>query len=165
MKQLELITDYRRIKMFGQGYTPIENLQLEDGYYECRICGVQNVEKNGYMIREVALKYLGLSENAKPNVLSFFERPTDPEKAKGWDLRMTNFFDSFGIQRGNFELGAWHGKTGTVQIVTNKKNPQYKDVYPYVDRTKATYEAPQPVQHTAQPAQNYDAAPIPDAIW
>jgi hypothetical protein len=52
-----------------------------------------------------------------------------------------------------------------VQIVTNKKNPQYKDVYPYVDRTKPTYEAPQPVQHTAQPAQNYDAAPIPDAIW
>lgn len=140
--------------MFGQGYTPIESVQIEDGCYESRISGVKTVERNGYQIREVTLKYLGLPENAKPNVLSFFERPTDPEKAKGWDLRMTNFFDSFGIQRGNFELGAWHGKTGTVQIVTNKKNPQYKDVYPYVDRSQKPTES-------VAPSQQYDEAPVP----
>lgn len=150
--------------MFGQGYTPVESVQIEDGCYEARIVEVKNAERNGYKIREVTLRYFGLPENTKPNILSFFERPTDPDKAKSWDLRMTNFFDSFKIQRGNFELGAWISKTGTVQVVANKKNPQYKDVYPYVDRTKPTYEAP-PVQHTAQPAQTYDAAPIPDAIF
>lgn len=146
--------------MFGQGYTPVESVQIEDGCYEARISGVKNVERNGYMIREVTLKYLGLPDNAKPNVLSFFERPTDPEKAKGWDLRMTNFFDSFGIQRGNFDLNAWISRTGSVQVVTNKKNPQYKDVYPYVDRM----QKPIPQQEQAS-AQQFDAAPIPDAIW
>lgn len=49
--------------MFGQGYTPVESVQIEDGVYEAKIVNVQNVERNGYMIREVTLKYLGLPEN------------------------------------------------------------------------------------------------------
>lgn len=146
--------------MFGQGYTPVESVQLEDGVYDVRIVRVGNVKRNNFDIREVEVQYRE-HPNAKPNILSFFERPLDAEKAKAWDLRMTKFFDAFNIQRGNFEIPAWHGKVGKVQVVTNKKDPRYKDLYPYAERGQ-----PQVPSTPAQQAPQYqDEAPIPDAIW
>lgn len=140
---------------FGAGYTPAESQQLEAGKYRARITGVEFVNRGGYDVMDIHFQVSG-KPNCKPDRMSYFDRPMDPEKAIGWDLQLTRFFDAFGIQRGNFNCNEWRGKIGQIIVSVNKKNPQYMDVYPYVEK------APSQQNNTPQNSsgQQYNAPPV-----
>lgn len=175
---------------FGDGYKPIESNKLEVGEYFARIDKTTYEQtKNGTPYLAVYVSIKGI-KNARPNVLTFYDRPyVDIKAQEKWDEQMTEFFDAFHLQRGNMDINSWLGATGWVRCVPQKAHPEYKVLYPLKKVPKPTdqkanapqAQAPQaqgqmangtsqpqaPSQAQAQKAQAYDEwgeppAPIND---
>lgn len=156
-----------------EGYTPRESMQLENGEYRFRIRGVSQERYNsgGYYLK-ITCDVSG-HPGAVPNVLTYNERPRlGTYKANGnpveqkdldrWDRDMTVFFDSFGINRGDFETAHWIGKIGNGRVnwqydphEPDKKSKKYKEITLFVKKDAA------PAGQTPQPVQPAPVAPPP----
>lgn len=143
--------------MFGQGYTPKENLQLAEGKYSARIIKTEYFTRNGYSGLDVFIEIDG-KRGYKPDKITFFDRPVEQQKAEGWDFQMTKFFDAFGIQRGNFNVDTWRGRTGTVEIAPQKSNPKYMVAFPVVEH-EVKQQQPQP--QASHDPEHFDDDGIP----
>lgn len=123
---------------YGFCYQPVDSFQLQDGIYEAKIT---KVEKN---VSAQNKKYITIffcvagNEKSIPNRWSNFDRPTEgfgkftvEEAQHMWDKTFTKFFDSFSIQRGNFDFDSWVGKTGKITVRQQKNNDNFKEIVPY----------------------------------
>lgn len=119
---------------FGYGYQPLESNSLPAGIYQARITKCEYRDAKGYTILDVYVDIQG-HPNAKPDRFSFFDRPgnNEPDKQRGWDYSMTQFFDSFHINRGDFNILNWRGRNGFVRVV-QRKDSNYMDMYPYLPK-------------------------------
>lgn len=112
---------------FGEGYYPVESNQLKEGVYKARIIGVGPKVKDGYEWMEVQLD-ISRHPGCQPNKIIMNYQPTQAPSYGGtladamtsWNKKMTIFFDSFGIQRGNFQTQTWIGKIGYVECKKQK---------------------------------------------
>jgi hypothetical protein len=108
---------------YGEGYQERESAFItSEGDYEITLGQPQDkyVEQLYANVREVPVTIKGYPES-NPKSWTFFERPdSDPDRIAQWDRNMTTFFDSFGIQRGDFDASHWVGKSGMVHIGKDK---------------------------------------------
>lgn len=156
---------------FGAGYRPVEGFnKLEAGIYEARIVEAKGIDNNGKKHIEVALVYNNQPLNSIPNKANVWDCPTQPlgkmdmEKTTDmWCQQMTQFFDSFGITRGDFHFAGWVGKVGKVTVRPQHNKPQYKEVVLYETsyETKKTDKKPDQVSalETAFDGMGFAVAP------
>lgn len=141
---------------FMSGYTPVEAMVLDNGEYQATITKVERAfygNSNEYW--KVSLTVDG-KKGYSPNSYVINSRPVlnapmangktvDETMVKRWDREMTTFFDSFGIQRGDYTLeGAiqrWTGKRGYVKVAEqydpaepDKKSKRFKQFFPFVPK-------------------------------
>lgn len=134
---------------YGQGYRPVEKAKtLADGQYTAKILKIEpTATKDGsgqYLKVTVAVKD---NPGALPNQSYLYDRPstsigtmTLEQSQEMWDRNMTQFFDSFQIQRGNFDFGTWVNKVGTITIRPQRNKPQYKEIVLYPVEAKKEKE-------------------------
>lgn len=140
--------------MFGSNYTPVETVpMLEPGIYTAKIIKAETTNGNygEQKLVEVTIKD---HKGCNPRLFYLNDEPTQGfgsftvEQAREmWCRNMTQFFDSFKIQRGNFNEKSWVGAVGTVTVRPQKKNPQYMEIVPY----EAKQRKPQ-AENAAAPA-------------
>lgn len=134
---------------FGQGYTPREAEKLAPGEYYAKILGTRMEQtKKGTPYLAV---YLSIKDHphARPNVLSFYDRPYVGQKEiERWDEKWTEFCDAFGLAREvprEIVRTLYQGHTGWVRCVPQKNAPEYCNLYPMVKRPeKASDQVPPP---------------------
>ena len=140
---------------FGMGYTPVEQLVLDDGEY---FCCIQRVEEkkynNGHDFVEVVVNVKNMPGynpntfviNTRPEIGTYKSNgePITDKDCKKWDNQMTKIFDAFGIERGNFNFVSWRGKTGwcrcSPQYDKNEadhKSKQFKQLVPFVKKDES----------------------------
>lgn len=124
--------------MFGEGYEPVEGgKKLEDGIYEAKIVKAEGFNGNygAYVKCTVQVKD---NPNAMPNLFFINDSPkqgagnyTKEQLHEMWCKSTTAFFDSFKIQRGNFNINQWVGAVGKVTVRPQKARPEYSEIVPY----------------------------------
>lgn len=131
---------------FGSDYKAEEfsnSVRLDDGNYGAKIVKTEGVEKNGNKFIRVEFEVNG-NPNAWPNTYYIFD---SPKEAKGsmtleqmksmWNKKMTAFFDSFKIDRGNFDFRTWAGKTGEVTIQSRWDDSSKSELVAYKTKPRA----------------------------
>ena len=135
--------------MITSGYYPVESSQvLPDGIYRMKIqkCEEKKFPSgDGYI--EVTMSVYQ-HNGATPNRLFLTEAPivgkmksngqtVSQEDFERWCREFTQFFDCFGIERGNFNTASWKGKDGFCKVAPqydakepDKKSKKYKCLYP-----------------------------------
>lgn len=146
---------------FGTGYTPVEaSSGLDVGDYRAKIVNLTvDHYNNGNQFLNVVVEIEGHA-GCLPNTIVLNDRPVlGTVKASGyavedkdvekWDKAMTRFFDSFGINRGDFNMKNWQNKVGTVHCdwqydptEDDKKSKKYKQLTPIVRKGNAPSVAP-----------------------
>lgn len=127
--------------MFGQGYIAEEfsnKVKLDDGNYKAKIVKTEGVETpTGKKYIKIEFVVNG-NPNAFPNIFNMFDQPTEAKGTvslddlkHGWNKKTTAFFDSFGIERGNFDFRTWVGKEGEVTVQAQYSKPEYSEIVPY----------------------------------
>ena len=144
--------------MFGADYQEREyNQFVGEGDYIVRLGMPQDIERAGYHIREIPIEIKG-HRGYGPDKWSIFDADTsDEEKYDNWNKAMTRNADAFGIQRGDFALSSWRGKTGVVHIGKDSKG-YMKVLWAIVQETPTTSQ-PAQVQKQAAPAKKIDEFP------
>jgi hypothetical protein len=110
---------------------------LECGNYRAKITKAELKKGNygDYIQAEVEVEG---HPNCNPHIFLLNDRPTQgygsltaEQLQKMWDRNLTQFFASFAIPEGDFELSHWVGKVGDITVQQQKKNTQYNEIVPY----------------------------------
>lgn len=121
---------------FGEGYMPSEGpKKVAEGKHNAKIVNVEG-KTNQYGLSVWVTVSIDGETYVTPNLFILSNRP---ESALGsmtleqsqalWDRNMTNFFDNFGISRGNFKISEWVGHSGIIEVRQQKKKPEYNEIY------------------------------------
>lgn len=73
-------------------------------------------------------------------------------EGRNFNAISTAFFDTFGIERGNFIFNSWIGHKGTIKI-TLKQKGEYTNMVPHYLVNEDGFVVPQQGQQMQQPAQ------------
>jgi hypothetical protein len=125
---------------FGDNYRPEERAhpeQVPEGDYMIALGMPVDGDWNGQPVRDIEIRikdYPGY----KPDKWRIFDDTSDMEKR---NARMTEIFDAFGIQRGDYRPQSWMGKKGMVHIAPNAKG-----------FAQVKWAIPKPAAPTAPPA-------------
>lgn len=119
---------------FGDGYKVIRDNLLELGVYKARIVRVNcGFWKSGDKKVDVTVEIQG-KQHAKPNTFVINDKPrqaigkmTYEQTVENWCKNVTQFFDAFGIEAGNFNWQSWQGHTGTVTC-RMQRNGKYREL-------------------------------------
>jgi len=134
---------------FGEGYIPMESgTKLDDGVYNnAKIIDAEGVDNNGRKYVKCTIKVDG--KNVYPNMFFINDSPkeggakfTKEQLLDMWCKTTTSFFDSFKIDRGNFNFKQWIGKEGTITVRQQKNHPEYSEIVPYETSFKKKESAP-----------------------
>lgn len=159
--------------MFGNGFKHEDSSEmLEIGNYKAKItkAEIKNGNYGDYIQAEVEVEG---HPNCNPHIFLLNDRPakgfgnlTAEQAQKIWDRNMTQFFASFAIQEGDFEVSHWLGKTGEITVQQQKKNTQFNEIVPYKTKPRKAAEEKKPVETTTN-SNNADSFPedIPDGIF
>lgn len=128
---------------FAAGYQPAEyGNRLEDGEHRVKIKDVnQDTSSKGNSMLVIELSI----ENASFTVKHFIV------KNEYFNANATQFFDAFGIPRGNFDYPRWVGRTGKAFLKRNEKG--YMDLKYLVVKQTNQPPAPPSAPPSAPPAQ------------
>jgi hypothetical protein len=145
---------------YGDGYGPKEYDQVvPEGDYKIKLGIPQDVNKNGWDIREIPIQISGYLDY-QPAKWSIFARSRDDDaKAAEWDKHMTKFFDAFGIARGDFNPRSWANKVGMVHIAKDK-NGYMQVKWPIVPESGQAPQAAASVKQAPEPASFVDDIPF-----
>jgi len=153
---------------FGQGYKPMQKTVLDCGIYMARIKSVeQGYWKSGQAKVDVILEVKGFS-GCQPNRIVLSDMPMKPygratveQLQTSWNISMTEFFDAFGIQRGDFNFQDWYGKIGTVTCRPQRNNSKYKELV----AGEHDFSPPQNQNTQNAPTQSQQQANYPNDNW
>lgn len=131
--------------MFGQGYVHMDSFeQLAEGNYTAKIVKAEQNNKGYGDYIQVEVEIEG-HPNCNPHIFLINDSPkngygslTKDQALEIWCRNMTKFFTGFKITDGDFDSSHWIGKTGTVTVRQQKKNPQYNEIVPYIVKAKQT---------------------------
>ncbi|MCQ2587954.1 MAG: hypothetical protein MJ174_07550 [Treponema sp.] len=128
---------------FGEGFKHTDSAEyLEDGNYTAKIIKAEIVKGSygDYVQAEVEVEG---HPGCNPHIFLLNDSPKSAygslslEDAMNiWNKNMTKFFKNFSLQE-NFNVASWIGHSGTITVRQQKKNPQYKEIVPYVVTTKS----------------------------
>lgn len=99
---------------FMNNYTPEERktFDIPDGDYKVRIMKAENAfSKTGLQMHCITLQVEGSAENYIHFIC----------EGEFYNRKMTEFFDAFGIQRGNFNFSSWIGKITAARFEHRQK--------------------------------------------
>lgn len=149
---------------FGSNYKVDENYgaQFKEGRAQAKIQSVEfKISSTWKDMAEITIEVLG------QGALRYWlvDDQTSAEAMTRTNRALTRFFDCFKIARGNFNIAAWIGKIGTIEIGKGEPNEygiQYYEIKKFIVERPQTqsaqnfgtnYTAPQP-----QPQQKKQAA-------
>lgn len=106
---------------FGSAYEAVEYAVIAptgDHMVQLGMPKIEIVGKPGNQFRVVKIPvFIDNYPNHSPDSWTMFDAPHgDVEKMVKWNKSMTQFFDAFGIARGDFAISEWSGKRGRVRI-------------------------------------------------
>lgn len=150
--------------MFGEGFHRVESARpLEAGHYNARITSVRMTQGTLGEQIEVTVSVDG-HPNSSPSKFWLGDSPKSgngqysvDELLEFWCKRMTAFFDSFGINAGDFNISAWHGRTGRITVRPQKSKPQYMEIVPY----ETSFERKDVQQESQVPSPQYAQPQVP----